>query len=882
MPGFRRQGGAVERQTEHLHCMRGGTRVSDSNDAVRGAQKALQAANAAQRTAGQVRQVAHTAQSNPGQAVKQAAGAVASGVGGPVGEAIHTGLEALSGFEGLISSGLRPVDKVRFAFHPESDPGGSWRVVSLHAQEGLSELYTCTLDLANEDLGADVDGLLGSSCEVLISRDATSRRLCGIVHRVEHTGTKAGHLLARVFVVPALWALSQRKDSYIFQEKTVPQILEEVLSEGLQPFERSFRMQLDREYLPREYCVQYRETDLDFVLRLMEEEGLFFFFEHSGEREELVLVELNEQCPTCETVGAGPIKLMGPEAGTAQDETLRSFEFAQKLHTTSVVVRDFNWTHPDYDLTREARAEDAHGRDRESYEYPAPLLGPYDKGEKKYKYEPAQKQEELRRQAFQSEGRRGRGEGTVTGFVPGAMFELTGHGHPALDGWYLLTRVEHFGHAPEELTSDSHEEDKEGAGHERYRNAFESLPLDVAFRPERRRSRARMAGLQTATVVGPSGEEIFTDEHGRIKVQFHWDRAGQRNEKSSCFLRVAQVWSGLGWGFVFLPRIGMEVLVDFLEGDPDRPLVVGCVYNGQNQPPYPLPDQKTRSTIRTSSTPGGDGFNELRFEDAAGEEELFIHAQKDFNEVVLNNHSTQVKANQSNAVDGSQTETVGGEQSMTVTGNRTKTVKKNETTHVVQSRTETVDIDETVTIKGKRTEEVTGQEKLTLKAGRDATVNTLEKLLVTGRRDETINANDDLKVGGDKTDHITGKYAMTGDNEVKLNQGDVSITLNRGGANVEGSGQKVSLHNSSGQMVFDAGKVELTCTGQELSLVCGAASIKLKSDGTVEINGGKEVGIGAQQSTVKLEAAGATISAPKLTSSAIGIHEITGALIKIN
>jgi type VI secretion system secreted protein VgrG len=788
------------------------------------------------------------------------------------------GVQALSEVAQALGGGLKPVEKVRFTFESSADPGGTWRVVELHAREGLSELYSCVVDLANEELAADVDGLLGSSAELLISRDATSRRVCGIIHRVEHTGTKAGHLLARVHVVPALWALSQRRDSYIFQEKTVPEILEEVLTEGLQPFERSFRLELNREFQPREYCVQYRETDLDFLLRLMEEEGLFFYFDHSGDKEELVVAEENEQCPTCEAVNGSPITIKGPEAATADDESLRQFDFAQQLHTTSVVVRDFDWTQPALDLTKKARAADGQGRDRESYEYPAALLGPYDAGSKKYKHE--QKQEELRRQALGVEGKRGRGLGYVTGFTPGHMFELTGHGNGALDQWYLLTRVEHHGRAPEELTSDTHEADKEGAAGERYHNTFECIPLDVPYRPERRRPRARMAGLQTATVVGPSGEEIFTDEHGRIKVQFHWDRAGQKDEKSSCFVRVAQVWSGVGWGFVFLPRIGMEVLVDFLEGDPDRPLVVGCVYNGQNAPPYALPDQKTRSTIRTSSTPGGEGFNELRFEDAADSEEIFLHAQKDFNEVVLHNHSTSVKANQTNSVDGSQSETVGGDQSMTVHGKRTKTVDKDETTTVKGKRTETVEQDEKITIQATRTEEVTGQEKLTLHGGRDSTVNTLEKLLVTGDREETINGKDTLEVTGDKAEHVVGKYGMVGDAEVKASQGEVSVTL-KDSITVDGASKKIQLTNTSGEMKFDGNKIEVTAVS-EISLVCGAASVTIKSDGTVELSGVKEVKASSAASSVKVSPTGVESSGPKIAASAQALHEITGAIVKIN
>ncbi|WP_408890016.1 type VI secretion system Vgr family protein [Myxococcus faecalis] len=849
--------------------------VQDAETAARQARAGELPAQAVQPLENALRQVPGVQQATQQVQRIQQVAAVAQGALGAVG-----GVEALSGLVQALG-GQAPLDKVRFSFQSSAAPGAGWRVVSLHAREGLSELYTCVVDLANEHLDADVDGLLGSSAEVLIAHEAGARRLCGIVHRVEHLGTQAGHLLSRAHVVPALWSLSLRKDQRIFQEKTVPEVLEEVLTQALQPFERPFRLELNREYLPREYCVQYRESDLDFVQRLMEEEGIVFYFDHSGEKEELVLIEENEQSPACQAVMGTPITVKGPEAATASDECLRHFDYSQQLRTTSTVVRDFNWTHPDYDLTRESRSKDELGRERESYEYPAPLLGPYDANEKKYKYEPAQKQELLRRQAFLADGKRGLGEGYVTGFTPGYMFELTGHGHAALDQWYLLTRVEHHGDASEELTQDSLSLRPPGEQRERYRNTFECIPLDVPFKPERRRPRARMAGLQTATVVGPASEEIHTDEHGRIKVQFHWDRQGKRDEKSSCFLRVAQAWAGLGWGFVFLPRIGMEVLVDFLEGDPDRPLVVGCVYNGKNTPPYALPEHKTRSTIRTSSSKDSDGFNELRFEDAKDAEEIFLHAQKDFNEVVLHNHTTSVKANQTNAVDGSQTETVGGDQSMSVTGKRTKSVDKDETTTVKGKRTETVDKDEDITIKATRTERVTGKETLTLSAGREATVNTLEKLTVTGNRQEAIGGKDTLEVTGDKSVHVTKNYVMTGDVQLQAVQGECSITLKES-ISVEGTSKKVALHNSSGQMVFDGGKVEVTCTGQELKLVCGNASILLKSDGTVSINGSKEVGLGAQSSTVKLEAAGATISGPKVTSSAIGVHEITGALIKIN
>ncbi len=585
-----------------------------------------------------------------------------------------------------------PLPKVRFKFNAETDTH-VWRVVSLHAREAISEVYSVALELACDDLGADPDALLGDKCEVLLIRDTHERAWRGVVHRVEHRGVAQGHIVCRAHLVPALYGMSQRVDSYIFQDVTVPQILAVVLAEGLSPYGRTYTIdQLSRDYPVREYCVQHRESDLEFVMRLMAEEGIAFWFDHAGDAEVMILSDHKEAHTAIETMDGNPLLVQGPEAGTASTERVRHFELSHSLESTSSVVRDFDWTQPRLGipgngLSAEQRSTDVKGHDREVYEYPAPLtIGDYAKP--KYGAHDQVAQAAVRQERFRSLEARFTGDGEVTVFNPGQTFELTGHRVSAFDRRYLLTRVEHFGFAPEELTSDVSPAD---AQRERYRNTFECIDAAVVFRPTRTARKPVISGTQTATVVGPSGEEIYTDEHGRIKVQFHWDRFGGRDESSSLWIRVSQTWAGSGWGFMFVPRIGMEVVVTFLEGNPDRPLVTGCVYNGENTPSYTLPDDKTKSWIRTNSSHTSGGYNELRFEDLAGSEEVYLRAQKDFNELVKHNHSTTVDANQTNTVHGKQTETVDKDKSITVHKNRDTTIDGDDYLHVKGNRTIVVD-----------------------------------------------------------------------------------------------------------------------------------------------------------------------------------------------
>jgi type VI secretion system secreted protein VgrG len=351
-------------------------------------------------------------------------------------------------------------------------------------------------------------------------------------------------------------------------------------------------------------------------------------------------------------------------------------------------------------------------------------------------------------------------------------------------------------------------------------------------------------------VVGEKDQEIWTDKYGRVKVQFHWDRYGNGDENSSCFVRVSQVWAGAKWGAMHIPRIGQEVIVDFLEGDPDRPIITGRVYNDDNKPPYDLPDNQTQSGIKSRSTPKGgpNNFNEIRFEDKKDNEELFIQAEK--------NQTTKVKHNQSISVGADRSVSVGGNESISVTGTRSSTITKKETQTFKDDRVMTVAKTDTVTI----TEAHTG----TYHGGRTETVDKGDTL--------TVNASD-------KTTTVHGQFNITADKQFQVTQGANKLLV-KNAVDVDSEGQ-IHLHNPKCSVDLKDGKVVITAA-DEMTLVCGSATISLKKDGTIEINGAQKVQATGGGSGMELVAAGATMSGTKTTVSGTAVTEITGAIVKIN
>jgi len=766
--------------------------------------------------------------------------------------------------------GAARLASVSYSFTSEGS-AAHWRVVAMHCREVLSDLYHCTLDLATDDLQADPVAMRGRTCTFVMERNAAPRRLVGIVYRVENRGPAANNLIARVDIGPAVRALSQVVDSRIFQSSTVPKIVKDVLGKGLKPYKRKVKLDLHRAHYPvREYCVQYQETDLHFAMRLMQEEGITFYFDHEGDEEVMVLVDGNDAFPKPPLNAAGvPVPVVGLEWEVTPVESIRSLAWRNELQSTSVVLRDFDWTRPEWDLTRPDHGQDALGVEREVYEYPARLaIGEYNSGHQKYTTEDGKDQAQLRREIHTGREEEAAGLGIVTGFMPGRAFELA---DGARSGRFLITAVEHIGHAPEELV---HGLENLIQAPEQYRNTFQLIPARVPFRPERKLAPPRLYGAQTAIVVGPGNDEIFTDEHGRIKVQFHWDRHGTRNEHSSCFVRVAQLWAGAGWGTVFLPRVGMEVVVQFLEGNPDRPLVTGCVYNGQHPPPYSLPDDKTKSTIKSSSSPGDNGFNEITLEDRAGSEKIYVHAQKDYEEQVLHDHSTTVGNDQKNHVKCNQTENVDAAQTLTVGGNRTKivhhtetstidqnqklTVKQNRDKTVMVNETETIGANQTSTVVANRTQTVgvtdtttvTGHQSVTVGGGRDKTVTGIESNKVIGGRVSTEIGFDTNTVIGAAATEVLGLYNLSAlvsvtilalPSAISMLPGRIDIvapaklSLTSGTSKIEMSPGKLTLSSGAGATIELSGTdVKITGTNVEVN---GSAKTDVKSAGAVTVEG---------------------------------------------
>ena len=737
----------------------------------------------------------------------------------------------------------------------------TWEVTGMQLSERFDRPYELRVDLRSDDPDAQPLRMLGASITLGIERGPLFRELHGIVERVEDGIADHGHVRTALTVVPALVALGQRRNSRIFQDMTIPEILEDVLGAGLGGYERSADLgALSGEYPKQEYTVQYRETDLDFVHRLMEEYGISYRFDHEGSSETLVLFD-----------GGGAffdLVVQGGEAGTLTmvqqgdspglHEDLRDFQRETQLRPTVARSTLFDWLTP----AQTQDAEHAEVRDlgfangaelapeREDYEHdePATLFGYRTQG---LDFDAVERQVELRRTLHQRDAVRFTGMSTATQMAPGCKFELLGHPEPEFDRQYLVVAVDHA--AGDYANPD--------VAKEAYTNRIECIPVEVEWRPDRRTRRPRIPSVQTATVVGPAGEEIHTDEHGRIKVQFHWDRAKHYDEQASCFIRVVQPWAGNGWGFVFLPRIGMEVTVTFIDGDPDRPIVTGCLYNGDRRPPYPLPDDKTKSTIKSESSPGGGGFNELRFEDAAGSEEIFVHAQKDYNEVVLHDHTTKVSADQSNTVGGNQTNTVSGDQGESIGGKQTMSVDKNRA----------------VTIKGSQSVTIQG-------AAAEGGVNG-SKLAITG--DYKVDASNTIEIqapthikltcGGSSITMVPGKITLTAG-------GSATLVLDANALMQSAAGTKVlldanALAQSSGgsKVLLDANALAQSSGGSRVLLDANAL---MSSPGTATVQAPTSTLAGAGGS-VEAGGAGVTCTGGQVNVSG-GMVNISGGMVKIN
>lgn len=517
------------------------------------------------------------------------------------------------------------------------------QLVSLHGEEALGELFLFHLELQSSDVALDFAAIVGQPATASVAlENGQWRHFSGKVARFTQAGGGPNSATYHAELRPWFWWLTLEVDARIFQHKTVPDIIAGLFQEfGY----TDFRNSLAGSYTPREYCVQYNESTFAFISRLMEEEGIYYCFEHTASGHTLVLLDGGQEYAACP--GLESAAWFGTGHSRDRTDLVYRCDAEQNAVPQRYASGDFNFTTPAAPLAATAGGS-AGGR---VYQYP----GGYENNGA------GQSLATRRMQALNHGAKAIRGDSTCRAFTAGCRFTLAGHSRTELNAEHVLRHVAHS------LTHDS------------YSNTFIAFPLSVPFRPSHVTPRARILGTQTATVVGKAGEEIWTDSYGRIKVQFHWDRQGQNDENSSCWVRVAQGWAGQGWGAFFLPRIGQEVIVSFLEGDPDRPLVTGSVYNATQTVPEALPANQTRSVIRSRSSKQGSAGNELRFEDKKDSEELYLHAQKDMNTEVENDRSTKViKGNDSLKVEqGTRIVDVKGDETHTNQANFTQNVSGN-------------------------------------------------------------------------------------------------------------------------------------------------------------------------------------------------------------
>jgi type VI secretion system secreted protein VgrG len=505
------------------------------------------------------------------------------------------------------------------------------------ASEGLSQLFSIDVELLHEEIESGFEAtvvdprqIIGKGVTITIDqRDGTIRELTGIVNKFSQGSRDIRFSYYYAKIVPHVWILTQKFQSRIFQNISVPDILKAVFD----GFEVTWQIQGVSE--KRNYCVQYRESDFDFASRLMEEEGIYYYFEHKDGKHKMVVADTPQSHPDCPSKSKIPYFINVTRQAEDFVTSINSWRNEYQLQTGKVTLWDFNFQLPTNKLDKQELSVFSVGDNQklELYDFPGGYARKYDgidkgggeqSGELNKVFNDREATVKKMMESLDARYDVISGAGDCSALTAGYRFELFNHPTALNNQKYVITSVQHEAEQnPSYVSNDDIEEP--------YTNSFTCILHGAGapgFRPPRRTPKPIVQGSQTGFVVGPSGEEIFTDKYGRVKVQLHWDRDGQVNEASSCWVRVAQTWAGNKWGTMFIPRIGMEVLVHFLEGDPDQPIITGCVYNPQTMPPYTLPDEKTKSTIKTNSSKGGGGFNEFRFEDKKGSEQIFIHAEK--------------------------------------------------------------------------------------------------------------------------------------------------------------------------------------------------------------------------------------------------------------
>jgi type VI secretion system secreted protein VgrG len=681
--------------------------------------------------------------------------------------------------------------------------------------EALGQPFQAQVTLACHATDVDFDDILGTNATIAIHNAATAKKgsfgytryINGFFSSIAFHGHGAeGEALFQATIVPWIWFLTRTSDCRIFQNKTVPDILEEVFRDA--GFS-DFRKDLHGDYKPREFCVQYRETDFQFVMRLMECEGIYYYFEHDNGSHMMVLCD-DMVCHKKDDQHE-VIRYIGGAEAMDRKGCINEWSFSKQVKPGRVALNDFNFKTPvpDPNLRLLARSTAPEAQKPDTYEIYDSFGGYGDVSE-------GNRYARIRMEQAISDRETAHGSTDIVGLRAGGKFTLDRHPIESQNREYLLTRVEFMAR---EATYGS----GSGGGGQFFTSSFTCIPMEVTFRPHRTTPLPRIEGPQTATVCGPKGQEIYVDEHARVKVQFHWDRYGKADAGSSCWIRVSQPWAGAGFGGMAIPRIGHEVIVEFIEADPDRPIITGRVYNEAHKSPYALPDHATKTTIKSNSSPGSQGFNELRFEDKKGKEQVFIHSQKNFDLRVKN----QIR------------ETNHGERHEKIGESHYVTVAKEENT-LIEDKHYEMTKENHLTVQGDLLEKV--ESNLKTYAG-DANVINAKDLLVETSTSISLKTNL-CKIQGAMGVHVRGQQINVEGTSLCLKSGSSFISITPAGIFIQATMVMINSGGASSPAQEPAAAPEISVM-EPLDALAAAVA-----------NPGKMVGVGGGTAKVRTRGGG--------------------------
>ena len=676
--------------------------------------------------------------------------------------------------------------------------------------EAISQLFHFDLDLLSENDSIKFQDVVGKNVTLRIYDAAGGERYWnGFISRFSQ-GAQDRRLTAyRAQMVPWLWFLTRTADCRIFQNQKAPDIIQKIFKDlGFS----DFKLRLYGDFVTRDYCVQYRETDFNFVSRLMEEEGICYYFDHKDGKHTLILANdasAHEPCPNQNTA-----RYDFRGGSVVYEDVVTEWQYQEEFRTGKWAQTDYNFETPSTSLAVAVSGKTPY----EIYEYTG-----------EYRVRPVgERLAKIRLQEQTTPTIVFQGAGGCRYFSPGYQFTLQDHYRSDLNQAYLLTAVR-------QMVSQGGSY-QVGAGGEEptYRNSFECIPFSTPFRPQRVTPEPFVQGCQTAVVVGPAGEEIYTDKYGRVKVQFHWDREGKKNENSSCWIRVSHPWAGQGWGVISIPRIGQEVIVDFLEGDPDQPIITGRVYNAEQMPPFGMPAGALVSGVKSNSTKGGGGYNEISLNDTKGTELINIHAQFDQQKKVEhdervnvgNDRTEEVKHDETIKIGNDKSELVMRDRTLDVVRDKTETVRHNKSVHVMGSHGEGIDGRMTISVAMALTEIVGLNYSETVGAAMELTVGGVfaesvgfNKAQTIGKdKSETIGKNKTVEIGKDLTEKIGQNHEL----EIQKN-----LTEKINGQHQE---------TVEKEYILQAKKIQLVAQ-DEVNIKTGDAQITMKKNGNITIEG---------------------------------------------